>query len=174
MKNQDLIKKIKQAAIRDQKKRRDPRYLRAMGFFTKKGFLRANQDFTPWQKGKLFVQDAIWAGLNLEPRILEVLPAAIARLPKEIVASDKIHKDLIDAVTSLNAGDEEGPTIFGIEFKTYKVWMQLTLIDRRTKPNFDKKLMRSFRLRRTAIERLKAKAKELGQSESDTIESFLT
>lgn len=173
MKNKELLKKIKAAAASDQIKRKDPRYLRAMAFLTKKGFLRANKSFENWYVGKLFVGDAIWAGKHLEPRILEVLPAAVIRLPKEIKLDDKVPDELHKAVKALEDKKGKGPDFFGIKYEKYRTWLELNLKDKRTKPASEKKIMRSFRLSPEAIKKLKLRQEETGLSGSDLIESLL-
>ena len=95
-----VLKKIKQAAQRDNKKRLDLRYLRSMAFLTKKGALKSNRDFSKWYAGKLYLADALWAGKHLEPRILEVLPAMKLRFPKEVVLINA-PKAFLDAVDAL-------------------------------------------------------------------------
>lgn len=173
MKNKELLAKIKKAAEKDKAKRRDVRYLRAMAFLVKKGFLRANQNFEKWYLGRLIITDAIWAGENLEPRILEVLPAAVLRLPKEFILNDKTPKELLNAIDALKNNKENGPRFYGIEYKKYKVWLDLPLKDKRTKPVVEKKIMKSFRLTPAAIEKLKLRQKETGLSGAEIIESLL-
>lgn len=173
MEKKNIIKEIKKAAENDKKKRKDIRYLRAMAWFVKKGFLKTNQDFTKWNLGKLCVQDAIWAGKHLEPRILEVLPAAMVRLPKEFVRNQKEPKALNEAIQALATNQKEGPLFMGIDYDKYKVWVDLKLNDGRTKPMFEQKQMRSFRLSPTAIRKLNQLRKESGLSGSEIIELLL-
>src|SRR5688572_24526243 len=94
MKKELILKKIKQAARRDRKKRLDPRYIRTMAFLTAKGFLFANRRFPQWPNLRLQIDDAIWAGKNVEPRILEVLPAAVLRLGRRFDFDPNKHKEL--------------------------------------------------------------------------------
>jgi len=72
----DFIKKIKKLAQQDEKRRLDPRYLKVMGFLAAKGFLYINKKILLNPNGHINLTDAIWAGRFVEPRILEVLPAA--------------------------------------------------------------------------------------------------
>lgn len=80
-----LIKKIKQRAEDDKLKRKDIRFLKTMGFLVSKGFLKVNYNIPNLPNMRLHIEDAIWAGKNIEPRILEVLPAAVLRLKPNIV-----------------------------------------------------------------------------------------
>lgn len=171
MKNK-ILDKIKKAAEQDQKKRLDARFLRTMAFLTRKGALKANRNYDDWYEGKLFLKDAVWAGKNLEPRILEVLPAMALRLPKEIVLTDA-PKIFLNALEALKTKKENGPDFMGVPFDKYKVWVNLELEDKRTKPMDQKKIMRSFRLSPRCIEKLKKRIKDTGCSGSEVIESLL-
>ena len=73
------IKKIKEIAQQDKGRRLDPRYLKVMGFLVAKGFLYINKKIHLNPNGHINLKDAIWAGRLVEPRILEVLPAAYER-----------------------------------------------------------------------------------------------
>ncbi|MCB0393146.1 MAG: hypothetical protein KDD25_01225 [Bdellovibrionales bacterium] len=170
--NKNLLEKVKRAAERDKVKRRDPRFLRAMAFLTRKGILRANRDYQQWYFGKLHLKDALWAGKNLEPRILEVLPAIAVRLPKEVVYTDA-PPAFLKAIEALKSNQLEGPDFLGVPFEKYKTWLNLKLADGRTKPVNQHKIMRSFRLSPDAIRKIEEKMKELNLSGAEVIESLL-
>ena len=64
-----------------------------MGFLVAKGFLYTNKKIPLNPNQHINLNDAVWAGLFIEPRILEVLPAAYERFKKHFsVDSDKIEK----------------------------------------------------------------------------------
>jgi hypothetical protein len=77
-----LIKKISVLAQQDKKRRQDPRYLKIMGFLVAKGFLYTNEKIPLYPNAYINLKDALWAGRIVEPRILEVLPAAYERFKK--------------------------------------------------------------------------------------------
>ena len=79
-----LIKKISKLAQEDKKRRLDPRYLKVMGFLVAKGFLYTNKKIPLNPNEHINLEDAIWAGRFVEPRILEVLPAAYERFKKHL------------------------------------------------------------------------------------------
>ena len=79
MNKRAFIKKITAIAQQDKRRRLDPRYLKVMGFLVAKGFLYINKNIHLNPNGHINVKDAIWAGGFVEPRILEVLPAAYER-----------------------------------------------------------------------------------------------
>lgn len=104
MKNEKLLKLIKEKAAKDAEMRKDPRYLRTMGFLVAKGFLKTEKLF-PLRVRMLNVDDAIWAGVNVEPRILEVLPAAIIRFEKYFYFDKTKYPILIEIIKHLKKGE---------------------------------------------------------------------
>ena len=73
----------------------------------------------------------------------------------------------------LKKRETNGPDFMGVKFSKYKIWLNLELADKRTKPNYQKKIMRSFRLSPEAIKKLESRIKETGLSGADLIESLL-
>jgi hypothetical protein len=151
--NKDIIDKIKQAAKRDVKKRRDPRYLQTMTFLTRKGLLKTNQNFDV-HRPRIDANDAVWAGVHVEPRIIEVLPAAILHFPKTFTGLDALPKTLIEILYLIQEDATEGPDFHGIEFNKMKFWANIQLKDKRTKPNQEKRQPRTFRLRPEILKKL--------------------
>jgi hypothetical protein len=156
MNNQNLINKIKNAAKEDERKRRDLRYKLAMAFLVRKGFLKANTDFADYYRAKVKAEDLIWAGKNVEPRILEVLPAAALRLPKAIKLNplNKDERNLKLVVEDLLLNKIDGKDFLGMPYKKIKVWLDLPLNDRRTKQHSEKKVMKTFRLDPKTIQKI--------------------
>ncbi len=93
MNKKALIKKINKLAQQDKKRRLDPRYMKVIGFLVAKGFLYINKKFPLNPNEHINLKDAIWAGRCVEPRILEVLPAAYERFKKHFSGdADTIEK----------------------------------------------------------------------------------
>ncbi len=151
--NKNIIDKIKQAARRDAKKRKDLRYLQTMTFLTRKGLLKTNQIFNV-HLPRLDANDAVWAGVHVEPRILEVLPAAILHFPKAFTGLKKLPKTLIEIIYLIQDDAKEGPGFHGIEFNKMKFWANIQLKDKRTKPNKEKRQTKTFRLRPELLKKL--------------------
>lgn len=170
--NKLILEKIFKQAKLDELRRKDPRYLRTMSFLVKKGVLISNKNYDQWYRGKLYFKDALWTGKNLEPRVLEVLPAVALRLPKEIIYND-VPKAFLNAVEAMKNNKAKGPDFMGVPYLKYKVWLNLKLNDKRTKPLNQKKIMKSFRLSPSCITKLEDKIKETGMSGSQIIESLL-
>lgn len=171
-----ILEKIKKAAQADARKRQDMRYKRAMAFLIKKGFLKANENFESFYFAKLDVQDLIWAGKNVEPRILEVLPAVVARLPKAVrfMNLNRDETNLKNTVQDLLQNKEEGRNFLNMPYRKIKVWMNLRLNDNRTKPADQKKIMKTFRFAPETLRRLQQLKKLKGfKSETDLIEALI-
>ena len=106
MKREDILKQAKIAAALNKKNRRDPRYLRAIGFLVAKGFLFTNQQIPRTPNIRIDIEDAIWAGENVEPRILEVLPAAVMRMKKHFNYNPVVHTELRKIIELLKKNKE--------------------------------------------------------------------
>lgn len=173
MNNQKIIDKIKLAAELDARKRRDIRFRRVMAFMVHKGFLKTNMEVGKKHLGKIRIKDAIWAGRNVEPRILEVLPAAIARLPRAFIDLSVAPKNIRRVVAALMRKEVVGPSLFEVPYAKMKVWMDLSLSDGRTKPSSEKKVMKTFRMSQATIQQIKLLALKFGGSETEVIERLV-
>ncbi len=172
MNRNELVKQIRRQAEKDKRNRKNPRYLQVMGFLVAKGFLKTNQPIQRLPNQKIHLLDAIWAGQNVEPRILEVLPAAVLRLPNHFDLNAAEHPDLFAAVAKLKKR-EEGKPLWGIPFEKYKVWIHLTLPDRRMKELSERRVTKTFRFTPQFITLLRKRSKQLGCSETETLERAL-
>ncbi len=170
MNNKNLVRRITQAAKRDRKRRHDRRYLETMGFLVAKGFLRSNQDLLLLPNKRLTILDAIWAGMNVEPRILEVLPAAVLRLPRHFDLDATRHEELYATVERLKNAEEKGEPLWGVPYEKIKVWVKLPLPDGRVKEFGKKKITKTFRLKPEVARKLKEFAKRLGCTETEAVE----
>jgi len=173
MNKEALIMQIKEKAKQDENKRRDRRFLETMGFLVAKGFLKTNLEVPLLPNKRLRVDDAIWAGLNVEPRILEVLPAAVLRLKSHFDADPVAHKDLVQVVDQLRRREEIGEAFYGMPYAKIKIWADLPLCDTRVKPISKKKVAKTFRLDPFALECLKKAAQKKGCTETDILEKLL-
>ncbi len=82
-----------------QRRARDARFLEVMGRFVHDGLLVSNRNHRA-HKHRLHVSDVLWAG-ELEPRLLELLPALVVKRPAMFVDTNDLPADLDDAVRSL-------------------------------------------------------------------------
>jgi hypothetical protein len=168
-----ILQQIRKRARADERNRKDPRFLETLGFLVAKGLLKTNVPVRLRPNKRLRVDDAVWAGQHVEPRILEVLPAAILRLGRHFDLDPERHKELAEAVASLRAGETQGKEFRGVPYAKLKHWVDLPLPDRRIKTLRDKKVPKTFRLAPQTIERLALLAREKGISETAVIESLV-
>jgi hypothetical protein len=168
-----LIAKIKRAARQDQKKRKDLRYHKVMGFMVAKGFLSTNQTINPQPNARIAIEDAIWAGKEVEPRILEVLPAAVLRLPDHFIGDLSLFTDLAAVLKAMRALSAEGPDFYGISYKKCLQWLDLPLRDKRTKVFQQKRKIKTFRLRPETLSLLKELAQSTQRTETDLVENLI-
>jgi hypothetical protein len=173
MNKEMLIKKIKEKAKQDQKKRRDPRFRETMGFLTAKGFLKANFNFPLLPNKRLHIEDAIWAGKNVEPRILEVLPAAVLRLGKHFDLDPIRDKELAQIVEQLRKREKTGKAFCEIPYDKIKIWADFPLRDKRVKSITEKKVVKNFRLLPSTAQKLRKLAEQQGCTETDIFERLI-
>jgi hypothetical protein len=169
----DLIKELKEAAEKDKQRRRDPRYVRTMAFLTAKGFLFANRRFPYTPNDRIDIDGAIWAGRTLEPRILEVLPAAVLRLPKHFDFDPIRHHELAKTLEDLKACRKDGHRFEGIPYKKIKAWVDFELKDGRIKTQKEKRVLKTFRLKPDTIEKLERIAQDKGKNITAAIEDLI-
>lgn len=171
---QDLMLKIKAKATLDRKKRRDSRFLETMGFLVAKGFLKTNLPIPLLPNKRLRIADAIWAGLNVEPRILEVLPAAVLRLEKHFDLDPDMHEKLAHVVHLLRRREEMGESFYDIPYDKIKVWVNFPLNDRRVKPIAKKKVIKTFRLDPEIAKKLENAAVKRGYTATKMVEILIS
>lgn len=170
MKKQKLLEQIAKRAKEDAANRRDPRYLGVMGFLVAKGFLRLNREIALTPNARIRIEDALWAGENVEPRILEVLPAAVLRLPRHFDLDPVRHAELAGTVRTIRACEDTGQDFMGIPFGKLKVWAELPLPDKRIKAMGEKKITKTFRLAPEVVERIRELARESECTETEALE----
>jgi len=103
-----LVERAQARYAKIQRQRRDPRYRRVLGRFVAAGLLSTSEQTKP-QRGPIRVKDALWAG-EVEPRILELLPALLIKRPSFFEDPTQLPDDLADVVQSLRRA--EIPTEF--------------------------------------------------------------
>lgn len=149
-----MLDAFKKKAERLAKHRKDPRFKKVMGFLKAKGLLDTNLQILATPSIRLNIQDALWAGKNIEPRILEVLPAAVLRFNKNWIELDNAPHDFHEVMKCIRQNSELGPDFEGLEYKKMKFWANAPLKDRRTKPVQEKRRSKIFRLRPESLLKL--------------------
>jgi hypothetical protein len=103
-----LVERAQVRYAKIERQRRDPRYRRVIGRFVSAGLLSTNDRTAP-HRSAIPVADALWAG-EVEPRILELLPALLIKKPAFFTDTSALPDDLARVVRALRRG--EVPAMF--------------------------------------------------------------
>ncbi len=136
----DFLKKIKANAKRNELNRKDIRFKNVMALLKGKGLLDTNLPITGAPGMRVEIKDAIWAGRNVEPRILEVLPAAILHYRKNFLGLEQTPEVLELVLKAIRNNAADGPVFESVPFAKMKHWANIRLKDKRTKPVNEKKV----------------------------------
>ena len=173
MKNKALIEKICKLAEREKKRRQDPKFLKVMGFLAAKGFLYTNNPIALNPNEHLKLKDAVWAGRFVEPRILEVLPAAYEKFRKHFYGNRDIVEKLEQIIDCVKQKDDRKIDFYGIPVEKLKPWFFIRLRDGRSKSMDQRKVSKSYRFKPETIEKLKKLKDQTGQSETKILEKLI-
>jgi hypothetical protein len=141
--------------------RRDPRYLRVMGRFIGEGLLFSNESIPPHREA-VSVDDVLWAG-RAEPRLLELLPALIARRPSLFEDVSQLPEDLARVVRGLRR-NRVPETFRGLSGQRIYRWLEPLGRQKRAPA-----VLKSFRLTPQDVRLLKQLADELGATETEVL-----
>lgn len=161
MRSKDLQRRAKVRYARVVRRRRDSRYRRVIGRFVAAGLLTTNDEVEPY-RGPIAVSDALWAG-ELEPRIVELLPALLVKRPSFFVDVTDLPADVAAVVSALRH-NETPPELRGIPGEAIARW--LPAIGHRGK--LPSQLM-SFRMQPSDVDLLTRLARALNASRTSVI-----
>jgi hypothetical protein len=168
-----IIEKINQLAQQDKQRRLDPRYLKIMGFLVAKGFLHTNTKIPLNPNAYINLKDAVWAGCFVEPRILEVLPAAYERFKKHFSGKADIIEKLKQVIDCIKQKDYHEIDFYGVSIDKMKPWFFIRLRDGRSKSLDKRKVTKSFRFKPATVAILKKLKDQTGQSETEILENLI-
>lgn len=172
MKTRKMVKKAKELNERTKLRKADPRYRKVLGFLKAKGLL-FDETVRPRPNIKLDVIDVLWVAENLEPRVLEVFPAALIHFNKTFFNTQVLPDALNKIIESIRKRSDLDTIYKGIEFKKMKEWANHPLKDKRVKPIRDHKITKTYRLKPKALEALKLKAKAVDLNETEFLERII-
>ncbi len=154
-------------------KYQDIRTQRVLGFLVAKGLLVASW-VTPKPMAKIRVPDALWVAEHVEPRVFEVLPAALIRFPATFIQKEDLPDDLKQMTEQLVGGIPMKEEVRGIPFHRFRRWTEANLPDGRTKAfSQQKRTTKSFRLPKHIALAIAQGAKKKGISESAYVEHLV-
>lgn len=132
-----------------------------MGRFVDAGLLHTNQDIAA-HHDPIRVEDVLWAG-EVEPRLLELLPALIVKQPSMFVEVAPLPEDLMQAVRRLRRNLE--PAAFrNIPGDRLREWLP-----RVGRVGTVPARLKSFRFKPEDLRLLRALAEQLGVSETEVV-----
>ncbi len=168
-----IIEKINKPAQQDKQRRQDSRYLKIMGFLVAKRFLHTNLKIPLTPNEHINLADAVWAGRFVEPRILEVLPAAYERFKKHFSGDVATIEKLEQIIDCIKQQDNHEIDFYGISIEKIKPWFFIRLRDGRSKSLDERKVSKSFRFKPETIEILKNLKDRTGRSETEILENLI-
>ena len=127
----------------------------------------------PKPSNRISVKRAVRVGLELEPRVIEVLPAAIIHFPRSFVDLDAMPEKLREVVGRIRAGKGSGPSLASIPYTAMKRWADMELTDKRVVPVSHRRVMRSYRFHPDALARLKRIAQLNRTTETEALERLI-
>lgn len=115
-----LNKKIKNAVEEMNIKKKDPRFIKTAGKLVATNLLESNT-IKPFE-GNVTLEDALWAG-QLEPRILELIPAIMLKKKRLFQLKGPLPEDLAEVIKRIVHGEEPVP-FRGIAPQLYLQWVE--------------------------------------------------
>jgi hypothetical protein len=146
-------------------RRAEPRYQRVLGRFVEAGLLTTNEPAIVHSKA-IRVADALWAG-EIEPRILELLPALLLKKPSFFQDTTGLPEDLARVVRALKR-NQVPETFRGIPGADLLRW-----VPRIGRKNKLPSRLRCFRFSAEDSQHLAHLARELGLNETAVLRRAL-
>ena len=168
-----IIEKINKLAQQDKQRRQDPRYLKIMGFLVAKGFLHTNKKIPLNPNAHINLEDAVWVGRLVEPRVLEVLPAAYERFKKHFSGDAATIEKLEQIIDCIQQHDNHEIDFYGMSIEKIKPWFFIHLQDGRSKPMDQRKVSKTYRFKPETVRILKTLKDQTGRSETEVLESLV-
>ncbi len=160
----NIIKKAKIRARQLARLREDPRFAKVIGRLVHEGLLDTRH-VRP-SRSKPFVEEVLWVGENLEPRVLELLPAIALKRPRMLM--DQVYPDdLRCAMNDLRRGEAQG-FFRGVELRKCLQWVPIV-----GRKNHLPTAMKTFRLGIEEQELLRKISTKKGITESQVIRDAL-
>ncbi len=122
---------------------------------------------------KILVRDALKVGEEIEPRVLEVLPAALLHFPRHFIGLGDLPHDLVETMRAINARKAEGPDFRWVKYKDALRWANHPLKDGRTKPVREHRINKTLRLHPSINRKLAVLAKKRQTTETDIVEQLI-
>ncbi len=146
-------------------------YARVVGVLSGLGFLIA-PGIKPLPTSKVELEEAIAIGKAVEPRILEVLPAAVLSFPKSFLHIEKSPENFKEVVSALKCG-KAGPDFEGVSFKKLREAANRPTKNGRRKLLAERRIPKTFRFSPEVIDAMKEQARRRGSDYTTYIEMLI-
>ncbi|MFH1018185.1 MAG: hypothetical protein V1798_08405 [Pseudomonadota bacterium] len=137
-----------------------------------KGLLRA-EDIPPLPNAKFNVRDVLWVAEHVEPRVLEVFPAAYLHFPRAFLRHKDLPPDLVRIIQTVKRQQPNVADYRGIRVRDMIRWANRVLPDRRTRPTRAIRRNKTLRLRPEVIAHLSSLAVRTGKTETRVVEELI-
>ncbi len=126
MKSSDLVKKMQVLVAEDERQRQQPAYQKTIAWLHYLGLLRHNKILP--ERHHVQLSEVLESAI-LEPRILELLPAIMIKIPEVFqFERNEIPKDLLNVMKHLEKG-KNPPDFRGIPAQKYSQWLASNILD---------------------------------------------
>jgi hypothetical protein len=146
-------------------------YARVVGVLSGLGFLIA-PEVRPSPRSKVDLLDAITIGRTFEPRILEVLPAAVLSFPGSFLHKEQAPQVFQEILSALRAG-KNGPDFETASFKKILEAAKRPTKNKRRKAVGERRISKTFRFAPETLARLKGIAEQSGKNYTEVIEMLV-
>jgi hypothetical protein len=173
----DFWKKLEKASASNRKLAETAVAKNVFAFFVSKGLLIGED--TKRKVSNVKIKDCLIIGETLEPRILELLPAAIIHYPSAFLDLGKIPPDLALVISAVkkaiinNSKITDRPSFKEIPFDVMLRWASLPPLDKRVKDYSEKRVLRSYRFKTKTIAELKRRSEMEGISTTEYLEKLI-
>jgi hypothetical protein len=150
----------------------DKAALNIYGFLVAKGLLLA-EGVPKKPMAKLNIREVMRVGLEIEPRVLEVLPAALLHFPRSFTNQKALPDKVAVVIDHIRRGEKVGPDLAGIKYADMRRWANIEMKDNRVVPVDEKRVMKSIRLKKSTLKLLSARAKTAKVTETEMIERLI-
>ena len=148
-----------------------PSYARVVGVLSGLGFIIA-PDIKPLPTSKIEFEEALKIGISVEPRVIEVLPAAVLSFPKSFLHLEKAPPIFKEIVQALKKGII-GPDYQGVKFQKFLEAANRQIKNRKRKPLSERRIPKTFRFTPATVQFIAKRASELNLNQTTYIEKLI-
>lgn len=168
--HQDIKEKADQLRRKADLTKASNEYQRVVGVLSGLGFLVA-PGIQPLPRSKVSISLALEMGA-IEPRILEVLPAAVLSFPRSFLYLEKAPQAFTAVVNALRLG-HQGPDLGAIPFDKILDAANRPVRDRRRKVVSDRRLSKTYRFSQITLGIIAERARQEGITHTHYLERLV-